>query len=436
MIQNNWPIVLFVVLVMGVQLNFYFNSVFGKFAQKRNRFIYFAIFGLIDYIYLTTTAFSPVLSSLITIIMIISVAQSYLVEMKLKIVFSILFAVLFTIVNFISVYMIHTFDSVDFSILKPIKEQVQIAHTKAIILDCLIMFPVIQIIRLVKKRRSITLPYRYYALFLVIPAMSIYQLSIITYMNFYYFISSITFLFLNIMIVYLFDSIIDKFQFMHENDRLQKQMDYQDANYEKVVHSFKSIKRIIHDTNQQFLYIEECIRRNELVSAVEHIKTTLNKVEDAYQRVNTGNLVIDALVTNTLNIGQANGIKIDTKLSLNVHPIAIDRYDLCVVIGNMLDNAMEASKRVKIAEDRYILIKIHSTESSLLIQILNRTDHEETQLRSEKPEPEFHGIGLTNIARICDKYGGHMKIETNHKQFNNMVLLPFNETILTQQHAV
>src|SRR5690606_39043328 len=122
-----------------------------------------------------------------------------------------------------------------------------------------------------------------------------------------------------------------------------------------------------HDTNQQFLYIEECINRHELAAAREHIKVTLNKVEGAYHRVNTGNLVIDALVTNTLNIGEANGIKINTKISLYSHELNIDRYDLCVTLGNMLDNAIEASKKIKIAEDRYILIKIHSDESALFI---------------------------------------------------------------------
>ncbi|KAA2282060.1 ATP-binding protein, partial [Clostridioides difficile] len=110
---------------------------------------------------------------------------------------------------------------------------------------------------------------------------------------------------------------VEKVQLVHENADLQRQMDYQDANYEKTVHSFKNIKSIIHDINQQFLYIDECIQRNELAAAGDHIKSTLNTIEGAYQRVNSGNLVIDALVTNTLAMGQANGIKIDTKIQLH-----------------------------------------------------------------------------------------------------------------------
>ncbi|MEC0246919.1 GHKL domain-containing protein [Paenibacillus chitinolyticus] len=425
MIQTNLPIFFSMVVVMAVQINFFFNSVFDKTTQKRSRIIYFLIFGLLDYLYLVTSL-SPAFSSIVSLLLIFTIAQSYQVEFRMKIIFSLLYAVLMSISNTISLYILYTLDHVEFDTLDLVTQRAaQFPYTKLIFLSCMIMFVVIQIIRLIAKRRSFSLPYRYYVLFLVIPLLSIYHLNILTYKSFYSFLSAMGFLFLNVMIIYIFDTIMDKFQFMHENAQLQKQMDYQDANYEKVVHSFKSIKRIIHDTNQQFLYIEECIKRNELAAAVEHIKTTLNKVEGAYQRVNTGNLVIDALVTNTLDIGQANGIRIDTRLNLRSQEIPIDRYDLCVVMGNMLDNAIEASKHIKIAEDRYILIKIHATESALLIHILNHMEKEGARLHSQKPNPEFHGIGLTNIARICDKYGGHMTLETKHKQFNNMVLLPF-----------
>jgi len=229
-----------------------------------------------------------------------------------------------------------------------------------------------------------------------------------------------------VFIVYVFDNMVEKVQLAHENAQLQRQMDYQDANYEKTVHSFKNIKSIIHDINQQFLYIDECIKQHKLDAAGDHIRLTLNKIEGAYQRVNSGNLVIDALVTNTIAMGQANGIRIDTRIGLHSQHVHIDRYDLCVVLGNMLDNAIEASKKVRHAEDRYILIAIHSTASALVIQIMNHVEERITHLKSEKANPEFHGIGLTNIARMSEKYGGHMSIENQHRTFNNMVVLPFH----------
>jgi two-component system sensor histidine kinase AgrC len=427
MIQLNVLIVLSIALVMYFQIQLFFDSILDKSTRKPYRFVYFILFEILVFIYLTVKM-SPLIASLLAVFLIFTVAQSYRVELKAKIIFTILYGVLFTIVNLISIYIFYVVENVDFSTYDSSSGQDHFASYKAILLSCIMMFAVIEIIRLIAKRRSFSLHYRYYILFLIVPILSIYQLELLTYYsekNIYYFISVIGFLFINVLIVYIIDNIIDKFQFMHENAQLQQQMDYQDANYEKTVHSFKSIKRIIHDTNQHYLYIEECIKRNELAAAIEHIKVTLNKVEEAYQRVNTGNLVIDALVTNTLQIGQANGIRIDTKLNLYSQDVPIDRYDLCVALGNMLDNAIEGSKKVRLAEDRYVLIKIHSDESALYIHIRNHMEHEVTHLRTQKSNPEYHGIGLTNIARISDKYGGNMTIETNNKVFNNMVVLPF-----------
>ncbi|MEC0167125.1 ATP-binding protein [Paenibacillus graminis] len=427
MIANNGLIVLCIEVVMGLQIIYFFNSVFGKSAQKRKKWMYFMIFGVLGYIYLSIPG-SFVISSCLALVVIFCLGLVYNVEIKTKIIFTVLYVVLMSIVNMISVNCLYMLDIVERGSLDSLDEQNQFLLIKATLLSFTIMFAVIQIIRLIAKRRSFSLHYRYYILLILVPIISIYQLNVLTYyneMNIHYFISAIGFLFINVMIIYIFDTIIDKFQFKHENARLEQQMDYQDANYEKTVHSFKSVKRIIHDTNQQLLYIEECIKRNEPAAALEHIRTTLNKVEGAYQRVNTGNLVIDALVTNTLNIGQANGIRIETKLNLYSPEISLDRYDLCVVLGNMLDNAIEASKQVKIAADRYVVITIFSNDTSLFIHIVNYMEQDTALLRSQKPNPENHGIGLMNISRICDKYGGHMTIETKQKTFNNMVMIPF-----------
>ncbi|WP_336760027.1 ATP-binding protein [Paenibacillus sp. USHLN196] len=420
--------IFFVTLLMAFQANFYFDSVLGKSSRKPRRAIYFLVFVLLGYFY-WVSSFSDIGSTAVALLLIFSLAQSYEVEFKIKLVFTILYGVLITMANAIAVYILGVLESADYSSMDQFNGEDHWILSKVMLLGCSIMFVVIQVVRLVAKRRSFAVHYRYYLLFLIVPIITIYQInvaSIYSEKNIFYVFSVLGSLFLNVFIVYVFDNMVEKVQLAHANAQLQRQMDHQDANYEKTVHSFKNIKSIIHDINQQFLYIDECIKRNELAAAGDHIKSTLNTIEGAYQRVNSGNLVIDALVTNTLAMGQANGIKIDTKIQLHSQHVQIDRYDLCVVLGNMLDNAIEASKKVRQAEDRYILIAIHSTASALVIQIMNEVEQPIVDLKSEKPNPEYHGIGLTNISRMCEKYGGHMNIEHQHRKFNNMVVLPFH----------
>lgn len=420
--------VIVMTLLMTFQANYYFDAVLGKSRRKPRRTVYFVVFILLNFFYLATRLPS-LLSTSLALIFIFTLAQSYRVELKLKIMFTVMYAALLTTVNIISVYILSVIDGIDYLKEALYGPEALWLFTKVLLLGCSIMFVVIPIVHLIAKRRSFKVRHRSYFLFLIVTAITVYQINVISIYsekNIFYIFSVIGSLFLNVFIVYVFDNIVEKAHLAHENEQLQRQMDYQDANYEKTVHSFKSIKSIIHDIHQQFLYIEECVKRNELAAATEHMHVTLNTIEHAYQRVNSGNLVIDALVTNTLTVGQANGIRIDTRIQLHSQHIGVERYDLCVVLGNILDNAVEASKKVRVAEDRYIVVSIHSTASALVIQIMNHTAQPATDLKSDKTDSEFHGFGLTNISRICSKYGGHMTIEQEQGSFNNMVVLPYN----------
>ncbi|NGZ77954.1 sensor histidine kinase [Saccharibacillus alkalitolerans] len=414
-------------LVMAVQVNFYFNSVFGREKSRRDKKYWAAAFLPLTFLYLTFEL-SDLASSAAALAIIFLYAQGYGVSQKLKAMFAILYAVLLTFVNLILVYLLHP--SLQPSDPEPagLSERILLATTLPI--GCMIMFAVIQAIRLVAKRRRFPLESRYSLLFLCVPLISIYLVNVLTVYgekNVHYFLSVFGFIVLNVLVVYMLDTLIARFRLTLQNDRLQSQMDYQDANYEKTVHSFKEIKRIIHDTNKHLLVAAEYIERGRSEEAREHIKTTLSEIDNAYRRVNTGNLVVDALVTNALNVAGASGIRVDTELGLREPELPIERYDLCVVLGNMLDNAVEASKLVRVAEDRHIRVQIRSSEAALFIRVRNRTEREVDDLRSRKEDPDNHGFGLTNIERICDKYGGHMTIETDNRMFDNMVMLPFPE---------
>ena len=244
----------------------------GESRAERSISSYLSCLG---YFYLVSS-FSDIVSTAVALLLIFSLAQSYEVEFKIKLVFTILYAVLITMANTIAVYILGVLESTDFISWEQFNGENHWILSKVMLVGCSIMFIVIQIVRLVAKRRSFAVHYRYYLLFLIVPIITIYQInvaSIYSEKNIFYVFSVLGSLFLNVFIVYVFDNMVEKVQLAHENTQLQRQMDYQDANYEKTVHSFKNIKSIIHDINQQFLYIDECIQRNELAAAGDHIKS-------------------------------------------------------------------------------------------------------------------------------------------------------------------
>lgn len=103
MITDNWMFGLCVEVVMCLQIIYFFNSVFDKSAQKQKRWIYFIIFGVLGYVYISVPV-SFVISSILALVVIFSLALAYTVELKTKIIFTVLYGVLMSIVNFISIY--------------------------------------------------------------------------------------------------------------------------------------------------------------------------------------------------------------------------------------------------------------------------------------------------------------------------------------------
>ncbi|MFD1887233.1 GHKL domain-containing protein [Paenibacillus wenxiniae] len=413
-------------LVMAVQLHFFFNTVFGSENSKSSKKYWIAVFLPLGFAYFALD-WPNIVSSLMAVGIIFLVAQGYAVSQKLKVMFTILYAVLLTLINLMLMYLFIPSVQSDVTLLHETPIRIWMAIT--LLISCTVMFAVTMVIRFVVKRRRFPLEARYSLPFLSVPLITIYLVNVFTIYsqkNVHYFIAIFGFIVLNVLVVYMLDTLIARFHLTLQNDRLQRQMDYQDANYEKTVHSFKEIKRIIHDTNKHMLVVAEYIERGRSEEAIQHIRTTLDHIDHAYVRVNTGNLVVDALLTNTLNVGRANGIRIDTELRLREPELPIERYDLSIVLGNMLDNAIEASKSVRQAEDRLVRIEIRSSESALFIRVRNQTERQVTELHTRKSLPDDHGFGLTNIERICEKYGGHMTIETEAHTFDNMVMLPFS----------
>ncbi|MDQ0494582.1 GHKL domain-containing protein [Paenibacillus brasilensis] len=159
--------------------------------------------------------------------------------------------------------------------------------------------------------------------------------------------------------------------------------------------------------------------------ALEYIHLTLDRIDNSYQRVNTGNLVIDALVSNTLNIAQVSGIQVKYKVNLQDVNLKIERYDLCVVLGNILDNAVEAAKISGQTGNKCIEIIIFSNKYTLFINVTNTMKDFTCSLYTKKQQPDLHGNGLTNIRKITERYDGNVSIEAINHRFNIMVTLQF-----------
>ena len=137
-------------------------------------------------------------------------------------------------------------------------------------------------------------------------------------------------------------------------------------------------------------------------------KNAVKKSEDDLNKritlIDTGNLVIDSFVTNYITTAKNKNILFEYSIDFNKDDVPIENYDLCIILGNLLDNSFEACQRIKSINDKKILLKIHVQDNFFVIYIANTYDQEE---HSNTKKDEFiHGYGTLNVKNIVDKHHG------------------------------
>ena len=141
------------------------------------------------------------------------------------------------------------------------------------------------------------------------------------------------------------------------------------------------------------------------------------------QYVCTGNQEIDAILNYMIGRAEKKGCKVETQIEIpNV--CFMQKMDLNVLLGNLLDNALEALEKV---QERYLYIGMKYQKGVFIIRIHNSYDgtlikHGEKYI-TRKMNKESHGLGLQNVSEIVKKYNGKQKIDVTDNLFRIAIML-------------
>ena len=162
----------------------------------------------------------------------------------------------------------------------------------------------------------------------------------------------------------------------------------------------------------------------------EKTKEYLLKLNDDLVQVDTvlktGNVMVDAILNSKLSLIQSKKIKVNAK-AVVPKEFKISEIDLCVIIGNLLDNAMEACLRQQEDDQRFIRLFIGMLKDQLYISVSNSVGGDikksgKTYLSSKGSET--HGFGLMRIDRLAAKYDGYVNRQDEEGVFATEVMLP------------
>lgn len=177
-----------------------------------------------------------------------------------------------------------------------------------------------------------------------------------------------------------------------------------------VEENYRKSRALLHDFNNHIVAMRSLTERKQYDELEIYINSLSEKIASSVFPVKSRNIVLDALIADKYQRARRADIYIEfEKVD---YRNAITNEDLCVIIGNLFDNAIEENLRSSDKDNRYIKLYISSIEDRLVIRFRNPLHHElivKSGLPSTiKPDIIHHGIGLKNVRRICGKYNGEL----------------------------
>ena len=192
------------------------------------------------------------------------------------------------------------------------------------------------------------------------------------------------------------------------NKMLQKSLD-------ETEQTFELWRQSVHDYKNHVIVLKQLVDENR----VDEIKSYLDEEHDTISKqlflIRTGNSVVDTLVNLKRSLAEKYHIAFMVHGTLPAK-IVIENMDFANILGNLLDNAIEASMKEC---DGYIDLTIKQEKNFLIIIVRNKCTRaiEKEIEKSSKEKPELHGIGLKSVKRAVKKYDGQINIEQTPQEF-------------------
>lgn len=217
----------------------------------------------------------------------------------------------------------------------------------------------------------------------------------------------------------LVDRRIEGFQ----NDLISRQVD-------EVENMYRQMRGWRHDFRnhiQTMLILMENGENQRLKEYLEGLNADLTEVD---QVLKTGNVMADAILNSKLSLARAKGIAVNAKAKVPDR-VRISDVNLCAMLGNLLDNAIEACLRIEEPEKRFIRVYIGTMKQQLYISVTNsmgkrpeKTGGRFLSSKSGRDEMARFGFGLMRIDVIAEQNGGYVNRQNEEGVFAAEVMLP------------
>lgn len=200
-------------------------------------------------------------------------------------------------------------------------------------------------------------------------------------------------------------------------------------NFDAYRRSVKTLRKKAHDMKHIIAALQQEPQTANHKELLTELQDSINRYDAS---LNTGNASLDTLLARILDQCQQQEI-LWTCMADGKSLEFMDPFDLYIMLGNALDNAIEYLCKIPEKEKRFLSINVRKKNCLVLISIRNycrqMPDLVQGRPVSTKKEKQQHGYGVKSIREIVQKYDGQMQIRFEHNTFILNILLPAPDSV-------
>lgn len=198
-----------------------------------------------------------------------------------------------------------------------------------------------------------------------------------------------------------------------------------DKHYDEVETMYRKMRGWRHDYHNHIQTLKAHMELKHYKEAEDYLVMLAEDLSSVDTVLKTGNVMVDAILNSKLAMLREREIAVAVT-AVVPEEVSISGVDLSVLIGNLLDNAMEACMQIEEKEERFVRIYIDILKKQLYISVTNsmKGRAEKNGLRYLSAKGDLHGFGLIRIDSIVSKYHGYINRQNEQGVFATEVMLP------------
>ena len=218
--------------------------------------------------------------------------------------------------------------------------------------------------------------------------------------------------------MFILSKLIDKRIAAYQNDLIA-------THYAEVENMYNKMRGWRHDYSNHIQAMKGHASGGDFDAVVRYLDELDTDLKTVDTVIKTGNKMTDAILNSKISLARSKNITVIADANIAVE-LTTSQLDLCIIIGNLFDNAMEACLKLPV-ENRVIRIYMEMKQTQLYMSFTNSTAQEKKPKIGgifTSTKGAGHGFGLVRIDNIVERHSGYISRNSEEGAYTTEVLLP------------